>query len=383
VNRVKKLRVSAALVSVGAIALLSSAIPAAADPASGIVKGVAQSGPQVAVVDSDGKTRNYDTDIFDLVVGTEHLKTYCVDLYTDIDVKHSPGYVEAPWSQHTSPGFTKNAPKINWLLHNGYPQVSAADLQAKIGGKWNNGLSEQEALAATQAAAWHFSDNVNLDLGNPTPKDTGAAADVVSVYKYLTDEKSNVGIADQPKPELTLTPQKLTGKPGSLLGPFTVATNASNVVVSAKLPDGVLLADKDGNKLPDADAAKKALAASDKYDFYLKVPAGTADGKADITVKANATLTLGRLFVSPKGQPEEQKLILAKTDNVALETKGVAEWNAGGTTPTSDTPAPQPKNTTEELAKTGASIMAPVVIGVVLVAGGVGALLFQRRRRKV
>jgi TQXA domain-containing protein len=364
VNRVKKLRTGAALLGVSAIALMAAAIPANADAATGTLD---------RSQDQDGLWLNVGgeqmpTKLFALKVNGTVLRTYCVDFHTAIPDKNIPPYVEVPWNKHPAKDskFNKNGDKINWLLHNGYPEVKSTELQAAVQKahpdfKFADGLSDKEALAATQAAAWFFSDDVKLDETNPTPRDEKSAEDVKKTYAYLTGD-TNKGIPDQPKPELTLSPKSIAGTPGTLIGPFTVTTNAPDVIVSAKVPSGVLLTDKDGNKLPDAGAAKKTLAASDKYDFYVKVPAESTEGKAEIDVKGNSTLTLGRLFISNDwAHNPSQGMILAKTETVPLETTGEATWNvAGNTTP----------------------ILAPVVLGVVLVAGGVGALLFQRRRRK-
>jgi len=51
-------------------------------------------------------------------------------------------------------------------------------------------------------------------------------------------------------------------------------------------------------------------------------------------------------------------------------------------TTTSAAPAPQPKNTGGDLAETGASVFVPILIGVVLVGAGIGALLFLRHRKR-
>jgi TQXA domain-containing protein/LPXTG-motif cell wall-anchored protein len=394
VDRVNMLRRVAALTGASTIALLAAVAPANADAVKAVFQGDARGGEGVFMA-KPGHNPPHDaihTSLFALKTETgEILKTYCVDFNTPT-YDHA-NYDEVPWASHDAPGssFKANAAKINWILHNSYPQVDPDDLQAAVkkaipDAKFSaNGLSDAEAIAATQAAAWHFSDGMDLDKNNPTEHGE-SKDDVQSLYAYLTSDKINKGLTDQPKPELTLTPQKLAGKAGSLIGPFTVATNAPDVVVSAKLPEGVQLTDKDGKQLPDAAAAaKKAMAeqGGGKYDFYVKVPAAAADGKAELTVKGKAQLTLGRLFAVTKGRAA-QRMILAEAQNVALETKGEASWNAAGTTtpPTTDTPVAPAKNT-EELANTGASIMTPVLIGVVLVAGGVGALVFQRKRRKV
>jgi TQXA domain-containing protein/LPXTG-motif cell wall-anchored protein len=375
---VEKLRAGAALLGVTAIALMASAFPAAADAATAKASEGSASGYKVTVVDSNKNSHDFETKLFDLKVGkSDTLKAYCVDIFTGI--KFDTDYVERPWSDHTNGTFAKNADKINWLLQHSYPQVSTAEIEkaTKLKFRGAKGLTEQEAVTATQAAAWHFSDNV--DLKSIAVQDKDSDSDVRDLYDYLTSETNNVGIKDQPKPELTLEPKTLTGKAGTLIGPFVASTSAENVVVNATLPTGVKITDKDGKELPKAKDAKK-LVTDGKYEFFVQVPAEVTTGKADLTVTANATLTSGRLFMSSdlKNKPS-QMLILANTGKVNLETKGEANWGVTVTVPpTTEAPAPQAKN---ELANTGASVLTPVIIGVVLVGAGVGALVFQRRRK--
>ena len=391
-NRVKTLRRAAALAGVATVALLSSVVPANADAVTGVLQEKdARGGEGIFLQGHKPDEGATHTALLALKTDKgETLKTYCVDFNTH--TYKDANYTEVPWASHDAKDstFQKNATKINWLLQNSYPMIDPDDLQAAVKkaipeAKFTHTLTDAEAIAATQAAAWFYSDGKVLDKNKPTEHGDETKDNVLSVFGYLTSEKINKGLGEQPKPELTLDPKSLAGKPGTLIGPFTVSTSAADVVVAAQLPQGVLLTDKDGNALPDAAAAaKKAKAAAQgKYDFFVKVPADAADGKADITVSGKASLSLGRLFAVVKGKAS-QRLILAETQKVALETKGQATWNKGGTTtpPTTDTPVAPAKNT-EELANTGASIMTPVLIGVVLVAGGVGALVFQRKRRKV
>jgi TQXA domain-containing protein/LPXTG-motif cell wall-anchored protein len=373
VSRVKKLRIGAALVGVTAMALLSSVAPAAAEAVTGKLEPADDAkGP---IVTMSGK--KIETILFGLKLdGGAALKAYCVDIDQNID-KGGPGYVEADWNKHPKANtpFKENSAKINWVLHHGYPTVEPAKLAkaADIKGE----LSEAEAIAGTQSAVWHFSDKRKLE--SVAESDTVQSADVFAVYNYLTGSK-NDGIDTEPKPVLTLEPNKLTGKPDSLIGPFTVTTSANGVTIAAKLPEGVIFSDKAGKELSKAEVASK-IKQLDKYEFYVKVPAGVPTGKVDFTVSGDTEFSLGRLFISKDASKPSQSIILAKTENVKLEAKGVAEWGVPATTPTTDTPAPQPKNTSNELANTGASILTPILIGVVLVGAGVGALVFQRRRR--
>jgi TQXA domain-containing protein/LPXTG-motif cell wall-anchored protein len=351
---------------------MASAIPASAQQITGTAGNATadNTGYNVKVIDSKKNEHSYPAKLFNLKVGDKTLNTYCTDIFTPIN--YGTEYVEKPWTERFKDDSTKKSGKIIWVLLNGYPNLKPADIAAKASelkfkGK---GLSDKEALTATQAAVWHFSDNVDLTQVTDIPKGDDES-DVIDLYNWLISEKNNKGDAAQPKPALALTPDKLSGKPGSLIGPFVATTGAENVVVDAKVPAGVKITDKDGKEL---DGKKQAT--KDKYEFYVNVPAGTPDGKAEITVSADATVSLGRLFV---GKTESQKLVLAGEGKVHLEAKGEANWAVTVSTPTTEAPpAPQAKN---ELANTGASITLPLILGGVLVLGGAGALVFVRRRK--
>jgi TQXA domain-containing protein/LPXTG-motif cell wall-anchored protein len=307
--------------------------------------------------------------------------------------------VEQPWDEYPNPDspFHQNRDKINWVLHNGFPVKSAEDLAAKVtegGATLNDGLDEKEAIAGTQAAVWHFSDDTDLNRDNPLPRngDDAAAADVVALYDYLTGD-DNIGIGDQPTPALAVEPTSLSGKAGERIGPFTVNTTGSIDKLTANLPEGVKITDVDGVEL-DASKIKNGS------QLFLDVPADAAEGEASFELSASAKVDTGRLFVGKdySEHHKTQSLIVAKAEASELTVSAGGNWVEAPaptqppsstsetpapttTTTTSEAaPAPQPKNT-GGLASTGASIMAPVVIGVVLVGAGVGALLFLRRRR--
>ncbi|MCE7009459.1 thioester domain-containing protein [Kibdelosporangium philippinense] len=378
-SRVKKLRIGAALAGVTVTAMMASVTPASAGSVTGKIDKTADvNGPLVLM---DGM--EVDTKLIGLRLDGDKgdtIQTYCVQIEQDIDDK-GPGYIEADWNKHPQKGspFHDNSAKINWVLHNGYPNLKAEKLAEKVKGDFENGLSVAEAIAGTQAAVWHFSDNRTLKDVLAPKKDYQAKADkkdVFRVYEYLT-KNAGEGISTEPKPVLNLEPNKLTGKADSLIGPYVVTTTAKDITIAAKLPEGVIFSDKNGTELPKADVAQK-IQQLDKYEFYVKVPASVATGKVEFTVSGESEFSLGRLFISKVAEKKSQSLILAKTENVRLSASGTAEWGAAP----NETPKPQPKPADNELANTGASVLMPLIIGVVLVGGGVGALVFNRRRRK-
>lgn len=387
-------RLGAALVGAAAL-LLATAAPATAEPVTGKVDRDADViGYQVNVGDDWLGTIPTHLIGFTLSDGTK-LGVYCVEIHTDIDEKHD--MVERPWDDYPAPDspFHKNRKYINWVLHHGYPATDLAALTAQFPDA-NDGIDALEAIAATQAAVWHYSDGVDLNRDDPLSGDgSGAedAEDALALYDYLTGD-DNTGIAEQPAPTLSVDPGELSGTTGERIGPFTVTTSGTIEELTANLPDGVKITDADGTELT-------AGTITDGTELYLDVPEGTADGDGSFELTASAAVDTGRLFVGRNyDEHPTQSLIVAKAEKTTLTAGANADWTAAPTTPPTSTatptttttvppttttteaaPAPQPKNTSG-LAETGASVLTPILIGLVLVGGGIGAMIMVRRRKK-
>ncbi|HEX2133033.1 MAG TPA: Cys-Gln thioester bond-forming surface protein [Actinophytocola sp.] len=405
-SRFRAVRTAAAVLGAAVAMTVTAALPAAAEPATGYPSEEREiTGYHVNV--GKGKLRDILAKVFkvELSDGTT-VDAYCVQVRRGSDPKHK--LVEQPWDSfpdRNSP-FHENRDKINWILHNSFPVVDRKALQRtlrKSGVKLHNGgLNREEAISGTQAAIWHFSDGVDLNRKNPLPVVAGKGfdKDVLAVYDYLTGD-ANVGLGDQPTPALEVSPTELSGQAGERIGPFTVNTNGKVTKLDADLPEGVTITDAEGNELT-------AKAIEDGTELYLDVPEDAAEGEATVELTARAGIDTGRLFVGEnygKGN-RTQSLITAKSTRTKITVTLGVDWSAAPPTstttttapPTSETsttappsstetapssseaPVPQPKNTSG-LASTGASILMPVVIGLVLVGAGIGALLVLRRRR--
>ncbi|RBM19384.1 TQXA domain protein [Prauserella sp. PE36] len=390
-------RAGAALAGASAAVMLS-APPAAADDVTAWLHEPAHTSGYA--VNIGGGT--VGTTLFGLKVDDGSLlKVYCVEI--DVKIDPSRSLSEKPWDEFPngeSP-FHENRDKLNWVLQNSYPALPTGDIEnalAERGVEFDNGLSKREAITATQAAVWHYSDGKDLDLENPLKSDDeGAEHDVAALYEYLTGE-ANVGIGDQPTPTLDITPDVSTGSAGERLGPFTVSTTGEITEVNSELPEGVTLTDAEGNELA-------AGAIADGTEFYVDVPADAPEGAANIELKGTAQVATGRLFVAKNyDKKAAQSLIVAQADKSTLTTGASANWIAG--TPETSTTTPSAETTTEapptssevaapptteapvspqadsgDLAETGVSITTPIIIGAVLIGAGVGALLLQRRRK--
>ncbi|GGV31889.1 TQXA domain-containing protein [Kitasatospora herbaricolor] len=245
----------------------------------------------------------------------ELLQTYCIDFGHGVDTTAKVQYQEADWKSSSlgAKGKTDAAAKIRWILENSYPHVKDLGALAKTAGITGE-FTEQDAAAGTQAAIWHFSDGKKA-----TPDDPQGAA----LTAYLLSDK-NKGIAAEPKPSLSLTPESVAGKSGGKLGPFTVNSSADEVKLSVSGgPATVAVVDKDGKPL----ASLKGPIAKDTQ-FFLDVPAGTADGSASVTAAVSTVVPSGRVFLS-KGYTADkhsQTMILAGSEKVNVSDTAKAKW---------------------------------------------------------
>ncbi|WP_340684075.1 Cys-Gln thioester bond-forming surface protein [Amycolatopsis coloradensis] len=324
-----------------------------------------------------------DTVLFTLKLSDgSKLKMYCVQV--EVGMRTDQDMIERPWNKYpdTNSPFNKNSAKLNWVLHHGYPAASVKALEGTLGKsdvKLNGGLSVKEAITATQAAVWHFSDGKDLKRANPISG--GAAedsADVLALYDYLVG-KDNAGIGQQPKPTLNIGPAKADGATGTRIGPFSVATSGDITELTSKLPEGVKVADADGKEIKAADV-------KDGTKVYVDVPKDAKDGSGSFSLKVSGHLDTGRLFVGENyDKVPAQSLIVAESEKTSVVANATASWKQGGA-PVTETPAPTTPGGAEsgggdELANTGASATMPLIIGGALLGAGVLMVLLVRRRR--
>ncbi|WP_439662630.1 thioester domain-containing protein [Lentzea sp. HUAS TT2] len=396
-----RFRIGAALLG-ATVALTLSALPAQAEVKITPDRGGQEQGHDVWLksADAEPKFKKEGTSVIKLRIEDDkdrsNVLAYCVELPTplqDGDVLR-----EVPWKDHPGSGtkFKENAGKILWILNRSYPNKPVKDVGDTFKIK---DLDKKDVIAATQAALWHFSDNFGLDVDNKKND-----PQVVELYKKFIGEATP---EEEVKPTLSIDPASVEGKPGQKLGPFTVKTTAVEVKLTGNLPTGVTIVDKNGTPL---EVKQKADGLSIKglenvTEFYVNVPEGTADGEATFKLSAQADIAVGRLFIASKGDNTDvaQSLVVAQPQKAKVEKDAKASWKAGvvpptttTTTATTTTTTTTPETTTpttsttpanpapgggEDLASTGASILWPLLGGLVLVGAGVGALFVVRRKK--
>ncbi|MED7950225.1 Cys-Gln thioester bond-forming surface protein [Streptomyces sp. BE303] len=256
--------------------------------------------------------------LFTLKTADGEIKTYCIDIDHPVDITKAIEYRESDWKSSSlgRPEKAQDASKIRWILENSYPQVTdLKKLAADAGVKGE--LTKEDAAAGTQAAIWKFSDGKNA-----TPVD----AEAKQLRDYLVSEK-NKGIAAEPKPSLSLTPDSVSGKPGTKLGPFTINSSANEVklALAGDAADKVKLVDKDGK--PVADLAGPV---AKDTQLWLDVPADTPDGTATVNAAAETVVPSGRVFLSKGYTPEKhsQTMILAGSTKLSVKDSAKATWKA-------------------------------------------------------
>jgi TQXA domain-containing protein/LPXTG-motif cell wall-anchored protein len=378
-SRFKLARAGAGVTGAAVVLMMAAAIPASAEPVTGVVADGAQ-GLNVDV--GDGFKNDLSTELISLTLddGTK-LGTYCVEIDTALD--RAQPLVEREFDDFPdqSSAFTENRDMINWILHNGFPEQDVQAL-AKIltdrGTALSDGsLNVEEAVAGTQAAIWHFSDRTDLNQAEPVPGDARSSVDVLALYEFLIGP-DNVGLRDEPTAALQIDPKTKSGTAGERIGPFEVRTNGTIEKLATSLPYGVRITDAQGRQL-------RANQIVDTSKVFFDVPEDTADGAAKFILTATAAVDTGRLFVGQDEGQRTQSVIVADSEEAQLTAEAFAEWKAAGAQDAP--PLQQGKNNDDDidddggLAQTGASIMVPLIIGAVLMVAGGGTLLFLRRKK--
>ncbi|WP_017589490.1 thioester domain-containing protein [Nocardiopsis ganjiahuensis] len=380
-------------VSAAALLTFGLAAPAAADPA-GTYEGSVRA--QYVGNHETGETVTMSagtigTNLFKLRLedGSE-LVTYCIDIETGI--RSNAWYQEDDWADYPGKGDFAEPGRVHWILQNGYPSVSAEEFNSLRGA---NRVEPEQALAATQAAIWHYSNGATLTRGH---------ANVKAIYNHLVENAEE--LASEPAPTLSITPNSATGQAGDTVGEFQISTNAAEVPVSLEAPEGVELVD-----ISTGEPVGEFLSDGDKVGF--SVPAEADAGEASFSLETTATVQQGRLFKGEDAHKATQTLITAEDSDVSVDAAASAEWSeADQPAPSPEpepTPSPEPTPTdepdpkptpTEEpstpaeddkpapgkddeptLPVTGGALAGLVAAGVAALGAGGGALYLSRKRR--
>lgn len=253
-----------------------------------------------------------------------HATAYCIDLTT----KYRKGAAlrEAHWAD--APAIAPYAAQVNWLLHHSYPYLPVDQVQAAE--PFDNGLSTAEAVTATQAAIWHYSNGVNLTAADVVGN-AGEKHDVMALYAHLTGA-ANVGMNEVPDTSVSLTADGAGGVAGERIGPITLTTTTTVELTLTDAPAGTQIVDISGNPIDKS---------SPSAELYLQVPNGAAAGTAKITASAPVQIRTGRIFTPARSDAESatQSLVLATVESSTATAVITVPWTAAPTLGTTATDA--------------------------------------------
>ena len=372
----------------GAAALLAFglAAPAAADDATHQYRGNSEkSGVPVSM---DGVS--IGTNLFKLENRADddsYLTAYCIDF--DTSIRSGAWYKEDDWANYPGKGDFAEPKKVHWILQNGYNPDKGVDELRDLSDA-SSRLSDEQALAATQAAIWHFSNDVDLDKRNDP--------EIRAVYDYLISEAEELPQTEEPTSTLKITPEEASGNAGEVVGEFLVETNAADIEVDLNAPEGVELVDVESGEPVDTVNNGDAVGFS--------VPEDAEAGEASFSLETMATVQTGRLFRGTEEEPT-QTLVTAEDGPVSVSADASASWGEVDEPEEPEEPEvpeepeepeqpeepeesdepeegdekPTPEDDDESLPVTGGALAGLIAAGVAALGAGGGALYMTRKRK--
>ncbi|MFD7827161.1 thioester domain-containing protein, partial [Kitasatospora sp. NPDC059803] len=250
------------------------------------------------------------------VTTADHSSYLAYSLDARSTMKPGSAYDVDRWSGVPTLKGNADAGKVNWILQHGYPAVPLGKLKKLAQGK----LTAAQAATATQAAIWRITNRVKGVLNSPAPD---------RLVDYLVSHAVDV---EEPAVALSLSPNTVTGKAGSVLGPIRITTTGYRVTAlldPVAVAAGVVLTDRAGNVLSDGGGMLIGLVKNGD-SLFVKAPAGAKSGSATVSAATVVPVRGGLSLVSPDSQP----LILLPSDTTfGTTTNAKASWTAAASSP--------------------------------------------------
>lgn len=272
----------------------------------------------------DGKDERARPYLFSVKVASgatfTHVWTYCVE--ARVAAETEAPYTEARWSDFPQGDgdFKANATKVKWALEHSFPSLTLAQIEKQVPG--TGSITESDAIAATQAAVWFWTDGATL----PARADGSDQLNTRerALYDYLVGSRNDG--SSEAAPTVGLTPSSGSGVDGTTIGPIVVSTTvAHGVKLTTGIPEdaaGVSLVDGAGKPVaPDA-------LVKDGTKLFVDVPAGTAPGSVTITAGTGQVTVggAGRIFVGSDPRVRTQTMILAAAEHRSFDTSAKVSW---------------------------------------------------------
>ena len=197
------------------------------------------------------------------------LQMYCINILTPTGVGY--GYNLGTWSEAN----VNNVGYVARILTDYYPNTA---LPANGGGI----TDDATRAAAVQAAIWYFSDNYVVNASDPK---------FAAVQEIVNTVRTQPPIPAPTEPDLSIDPATNSGDAGTLVGPFTVTTEA----------DGATLTITGADAFSDAAGTvpvPSGTTVADGTQIWLR-----SDTVGDATIEAAATVTVSAAQPAPPPTP--------------------------------------------------------------------------------
>ena len=293
------------------------------------------------VTKQDGSTGHVMPNLFTVHTSASKegaIKAYCIEL--DVDIKYESDLRVGDWKDFPGTNKFKDnteiQSKVAWIAQRSYPQTDLAELIKTTG---IAGLTEQEAITATQAAIWHFTNDYKWS--GLKEADQATTTRVEKLFTYLTGQ-TNTGLKESKQPTVEAETGSITftrsenGSEGKV-GPIRFKSSQATFKLTSELK----------YELINAQGAKVDLnAVPADTDLYLKVPADMTSGEQEFKGSVTGSVYAGKLLITKDavaGGPHGQTIIIGSNKEVTTEIQGKISWSVTQQTPTPEpTPTPTP-----------------------------------------
>lgn len=296
-----------------------------------------------------------------VIVKDESILAYCIEYWVQAaDPDHESAVTG--WDEFTGDNKFKTDPQVRqhvaWILRNSHPTLTLAELASNTG---ITDLSEAEAVTATQAAIWHFTDDfvpdghLTVESAEPDgePVSEQASHNVQALFDYFTGE-DNVGLnEDEVQASVTLVDgtasagaipeaieEHVDHEDDHVLGP--IALNASSEDVDLELR--AMNAEVELEELSVMDASGELVDMSQPVsaeELWLHVPAEMETGGIELAAESSEYGYTGRLITpEPDNQRRFQTIVMVDSTSDQAATSLELNWNKPQLDVPSETPTP-------------------------------------------
>lgn len=253
----------------------------------------------------------------DVVDGEPDFWAYCIE--NRVDLKTDREGVAGGWDSFLGDNYFATDPvaggKVAWILVHSFPALDVAELSAMSG---VDGLTQADAIEATQYAIWRFTDlsfDASWSFENQRTED---------LYWYLVaGAHAHGGYSESDLAALggsvTLTGPTSMQAAGTLAGPFVVSTDQPAASIS--VDPALAVTDVDGEPVDPSVAV-------DGQEFYVDLGDETASGSGTVTASVESRAGTG-MIVSVDAHLVEraQTLMLVAAAGATVDASAPFEWN--------------------------------------------------------